>query len=78
MISNSKPIISFEQHIKSDDYLALSNLIKKYGYEVYQINEILHGNNLDCRNFIAFPKDLNIDVKSIEKSVKFDKLFSQI
>ena len=78
LISNSKPIISFEQHIESDDYLALSNLIKKYGYEVYQINEILHGNNLDCRNFIAFPKDLNIDVKSIEKSIKFDKLFSQI
>ena len=39
LISNSKPIISFEQHIESDDYLALSNLIKKYGYEVYQIKK---------------------------------------
>ena len=78
LISEYKPIITFEQHIESDDYLALSNLIKGYDYKVYQINELLIGNNPDCRNFIAFPKELNVDVKNIENSLKFENLFSQI
>ena len=57
IIEKYKPIISFEQHINSDDYLGLSNFLIEKGYEICMINESLPGCYPDCRNFLAIPSE---------------------
>lgn len=69
IINKYNPIITFEQHINVDDYMGLSRYIYKWGYNIYLINEILPGCYPDCRNFIAFPKTLNIDINDIHKKI---------
>jgi hypothetical protein len=54
IIRKSKPVIIFEQHISNEDPSFIFNFLKGQGYGVYMINEVLPGNELDCRNFIAF------------------------
>tara|TARA_R110000803_G_scaffold29036_5_gene66570 strand:+ start:52 stop:2019 length:1968 start_codon:yes stop_codon:yes gene_type:complete len=76
-IKKYKPIITFEQHLESNDYLRLSSLIKNYGYKVYQINEKITGSS-DCRNFIAFPIELNVNVSTIESDLNEMRLFSKM
>ena len=56
-----QPIITFEQHLNQDDYISLSSNLKKKGYLVFMINEVLPGCNPDCRNFIAFPNRIGFD-----------------
>jgi len=58
LIKIFSPIISFEQHILTDNYLELSNLLYEMNYNIYLINEVLPGCKTDCRNLIAFPKNL--------------------
>lgn len=65
LLNKYKPIVSIEQHITSDDYMGLMNTIKEIGYNVYLINEVLPGCRPDCRNFIAFPNELDINIKEI-------------
>lgn len=65
LIEKFRPIITFEQHIELDDYLSLSQYIANKNYDVYLINETLYKCRYDCRNFIAFPRELNIDVHVI-------------
>jgi len=57
IIEKYKPIITFEQHLNSDDYKGLSNFLIEKDYEICMINESLPGCYPDCRNFIAIPKD---------------------
>ena len=59
IIKNSQPFIIFENHILSEAFSLqrIRTLLANYGYETFMINEVLLGNNLDCRNFIAFPKN---------------------
>lgn len=49
------PDIIFECHISSEaqQLSKISELLLKHGYLTYQINEVLNGCNLDCRNFLA-------------------------
>lgn len=61
LIDKYKPIISFEQHLSSDDYITLSAYLCNKGYFIYLINEILPGCNYDCRNLMAFPRKIDID-----------------
>lgn len=65
IIETFHPIITFEQHIELDDYIFLSNYLSKKNYDVYLINEVLPGCRFDCRNFIAFPEELDINIKDI-------------
>jgi len=58
LIKIFSPIISFEQHILTDNYLELSNLLYEMNYNIYLINEVLPGCKTDCRNLMAFPKNL--------------------
>lgn len=53
LIQDYYPIITFEQHLSTDDYSGLSKHLGSKGYYVYMINEILPGCNPDCRNFLA-------------------------
>ncbi len=55
LIATYKPVIAFEQHLESDDYKGLSNILIADGYQVYLIEEVMQGCRTDCRNFIAFP-----------------------
>jgi len=60
LISTFKPIIAYEQHLTTDDYLGLAEHLKQRGYTVYIINEILEGCNPDCRNMIAVPNTIDM------------------
>lgn len=65
IINKYSPIISYEQHINSDNYVLLSRLVTDMGYDVYMINEVLSDSLPDCRNFLALP----IKYRGIEHSI---------
>jgi len=72
-IKQYKPVLTFEQHVKTDDYGFISSFLSKIGYDVFVINEILVGNRKDCRNFIAFNKNkdeiINKIINNLENSL---------
>lgn len=57
LINESKPIITFEQHLEYDNYLGITHFLTKFGYDSYLINEILPGCRPDCRNILALPNN---------------------
>ena len=63
IIAQSMPIIIFEQHICIDDTKKIFNAIIEFDYKIYMINEVIHIGRLDCRNFIAIPK--HVDVRGV-------------
>lgn len=65
IIEKFRPIITFEQHLTVDNYKSLSDYLANKNYIVYLINEILPGCNHDCRNLMAFPEELNINIMDI-------------
>lgn len=65
IIDKFRPIITFEQHLTVDNYKSLSDHLANKSYIVYLINEILPGCNHDCRNLLAFPEELNINIEDI-------------
>jgi FkbM family methyltransferase len=58
IIDTYKPIITFEQHLEIDNYHLILDYLTNKNYIVYLIDEILPGCRPDCRNSIAFPKDI--------------------
>lgn len=56
IIEKSRPVILFEQHISDEDPKIIINFLDEYDYETFMINEVLPGNDYDCRNFVAFDK----------------------
>ena len=65
IIEHFHPIITFEQHLDQEDYQQLSSYIHGKGYNIFMINEVLPGCNYDCRNLIAFPNKLRININQI-------------
>jgi FkbM family methyltransferase len=61
LIASSRPIISFEQHLETDNVTGICDLIKQKMYTIYLINEVLPGCKPDCRNFLAFPNETNLN-----------------
>ena len=57
VILRDRPVISFEQHISKENLEFISKYLKSYNYRIFMINEVLPGNALDCRNFLALPKE---------------------
>lgn len=49
------PIVTFEQHLTTDNVLGIVGFFKDKNYIVLVINEELPGCRSDCRNFLAFP-----------------------
>lgn len=62
MITDCSPVISFESHITIDDINSIINLLKYLNYSIYMINEATLGGRPDCVNFMALPKEFNLDV----------------
>lgn len=78
IIQSYKPIITFEQHTDVDDVKGLSNFLINLDYSVYIINEILQGCSHDCRNFIAFPNSMKMDVTSINSALHAPDLITKV
>lgn len=57
LIAEYRPIISFEQHLNTDNYQKLCLYFINIDYIVFIINEIIPPNKPDCRNFLAFPNE---------------------
>ena len=70
------PIISYEQHLEIDNYKELSLHLYNQGYNIYLINEILPGCRRDCRNLLAFPKNIKIQINKINSSIGENVLLS--
>ena len=49
------PVISFEQHISRENVNEITSFLREFDYRVFMVNEVLPGNTLDCRNFLALP-----------------------
>jgi len=75
LINDLRPIVSFEQHLNTDDYQSICKYFNSINYNVYLINEQLLGCLEDCRNFLAFPN--NINIKDIESYLDIKDLFTQ-
>jgi FkbM family methyltransferase len=58
IIDTYKPIITFEQHLETDNYNLILDYLTNKNYVVFLIDEVLPGCRPDCRNSIAFPKDI--------------------
>jgi FkbM family methyltransferase len=55
LIDECRPIIAFEQHIETEDYMQVCTYLSSKNYSVFLNEEILPGCHADCRNFFAFP-----------------------
>lgn len=62
IIQEFSPIITFEQHLTTDDYLLLSGHLMDRGYRVYLINEVLPGCNPDCKNFLSLKEEIHKEI----------------
>ena len=62
VIDKYRPIITFEQHISTDNYHQIVKFLNDHKYVSYMINEKLPGCRNDCRNFISFP---SLDLQKI-------------
>jgi FkbM family methyltransferase len=76
IIKRFNPIISYEQHLELDNYKELSLHLYNQGYNIYLINEILPGCRPDCRNLLAFPKNIKIEINKINSSIGENVLLS--
>ncbi|MCQ9203207.1 MAG: FkbM family methyltransferase [Prochlorococcus marinus CUG1436] len=72
IIDSSRPLILFEGHIKSESKMLtkIQHLLFAYKYQIFMINELLPGCELDCRNFLAAPN--NFDIKKIQSQIKIN------
>lgn len=79
LIDDLKPIITFEQHLDTDNYAEICKKLQN-NYTVFLINELLPGCREDCRNFIAFPNTIfNSDIiVSIEEHIGCENLFTRV
>jgi FkbM family methyltransferase len=66
LINHFQPIITFEQHIDTDNYQGLSLYLSNKNYDVFMINETLSGCLPDCSNFLALPSRIDINLLKLE------------
>ena len=58
IIDTYRPVITFEQHLEIDDYNLILDYLTELDYVVYLIDEVLPSCRADCRNSIAFPREI--------------------
>ena len=68
LIKKYLPIICWENHLETDDYIFTSNFLKDLKYKTYLINETFPHCRADCRNFFSFPLEKSNDIFPLEKS----------
>lgn len=61
LLEKSRTAILFEQHIAQEDTRAICEFLGKFNYEIFMINEVMPKVYLDCRNFLALPKEQKFD-----------------
>jgi len=66
ILDTNRPIITFEQHLETDDYDAILRYLTEKQYMVFLIDEVLPGCRPDCRNSIAFPTEQYTDQLLLE------------
>ena len=76
IIDELNPIITFEQHLQIDDYNIILEYLLKKNYKIFLIDEILPGCRIDCRNSIAFHKDIYSEelIKNINNYIGYNIL----
>ncbi|MCP4494133.1 MAG: FkbM family methyltransferase [Gammaproteobacteria bacterium] len=60
VITHSYPFIFFEQHISEENPYQIIEFLEQYSYRIFMINEVSPGTRLDCRNFLAAPRNADI------------------
>lgn len=60
VILRDRTVITFEQHISKENLELINEHIKSYDYRIFMINEVVPGNALDCRNFLALPREKDL------------------
>jgi FkbM family methyltransferase len=78
LIDTFKPVISFEQHTSTDDYIGLSKFLHTHGYDVFLIDEILPGCRSDCRNFFAYHHTSGIDATVINNALNCGNILKRV
>jgi len=68
IVNNSRPFIFFEAHLLTDrnNLMLLKNYFKSINYSVYMLNELTLGTFLDCRNFLAIPKEASAIIEELQ------------
>ena len=79
ILKKYNPFVIFELHLNKSPYTELFEFINRFNYDIYMINEIIPGNYLDCRNFIAIPKKHNYIVENLNSiSLKNTEVYSAV
>lgn len=68
LIQSSEPVILFEQHITQEDPFEIGDWLKNFGYQLFMLNEVIPGCELDCRNFIAITEKRLVNFPEILSS----------
>lgn len=68
IVENARPVVLFEQHIGTEDPFDVFALLEPHNYRLYMINEVLPDSALDCRNFIAFPAEMDVSLVAEAKA----------
>ncbi len=76
IIELNRPVIIFENLISRPGLESIISFLYSYKYDVYMINEVLPGCDLDCRNFIAF--DSKRKLPKIETLIKKKEITNSI
>ena len=75
IIESSLPVVVYERHLSDGDVDEVREFLGQFGYAVYMINEVIQGNNLDCRNFIAFANKSKDSLSFDTDSIAADKFW---
>jgi FkbM family methyltransferase len=78
IIDKYRPIITFEQHIQTEDYNIIFTFLTERKYKIFLLEEIC--GRSDCRNSFAFPEEIYNDkiYKDIVDIVGKDKFMLKI
>ena len=69
IINTFKPILTYEVHLSHEGELEIiRNFLNDMGYTSYMIGEVCGGDNT-CRNIVAFPNTVKIDINTINKNI---------
>lgn len=68
LIDTYLPVITFEQHILTDDYMSICRQLSSKNYINYMIKETLPGCRPDCRNFLSLQPSQALMIPSDVKS----------